>query len=182
MTQQYSYEDINLRGLMIGLIAASVAATLGLIAALSFHAVTIIAIRWYLLALGAFAIIALYRVIARTYPIRGRSAFDRALESEKITPDRPERLQDLERQVYLAHIDSSEFHYRLVPRLREIASYRLASRRSVALERAPVAARALLGDQVYDLLWPVEDKSIDRRGPGVAVGELQAMLRAIEEL
>ncbi len=182
MTQQYGPENINVRGLIIGLIAASVAATLALIGVLSFLGMTIIAIRWYLLALGAFAVIALYHVIARTYPRRRRSAFDRALEPVTVEHERPERLQALERQVYLAHIDSSEFYYRLAPLLRDIASYRLTSRRNVPAERVPAAARALLGAQIYELLWTVEDTSIDRRGPGIDMGELQAILQAVEEL
>lgn len=179
---RYYWPGVRMRGLVIGFIAAAVAATLALIAALALHAVTTVAIRWYLLALGVFAIIALYRVIAGSYPVHGRSAIDSALENEPIVPDRPERLQDLERQVYLAHVDASEFHYRLAPLLRELVSYRLASHRSVPSEGIPAAARTLLGADIYDLLWPGKDKPVDRRGPGIDVRRLQAIVRAVEEL
>lgn len=182
MTRQYHSESINPRQVAIELIAAFVAATLALLAVISFRGVTILVIRWYLLALGAFAILALYRVIAGSSPLRGRSAFDRALEPTTLDTDRPERLQDIERHVYLAHIDSSEFHYRLAPLLREIASYRLASHRSVPAEQVPTAARALLDRHIYDLLWPGEDKPTDRREAGIKVNDVKAILQAVEEL
>jgi hypothetical protein len=97
-------------------------------------------------------------------------------------PARPDQLVALERLVASAATSPLQVHAYLRPLLAEIASRRLAAR-GQALERMPgPAARALLGDRLWDIVRPDRPFPEDRYGPGVAPQELRAMLEALERL
>jgi hypothetical protein len=77
---------------------------------------------------------------------------------------------------------SFDFHYRLRPRLREIASARLSSRRGILLDASPDAARSALGDETWELLRADRPAPEDRRAPGLATTELRAVVDSLEAL
>lgn len=184
MTRPLTYDDRNVRSTAAGLLVASVAATLALTAIVSLRpAAATAALQWYPLALGVFAIVGIYRIIAGAYPTRSRTAFDRAVDRERhVSPERPERLEALEGYVRVAQIDSAGFRMRLLPVLRATASYRLASRRRITVDTQPAAARHALTPDIYDELWGPDNDVRDRRGPGANLSQLTALLHALEEL
>ncbi|MER3486147.1 MAG: hypothetical protein C4345_09425, partial [Chloroflexota bacterium] len=70
-----------------------------------------------------------------------------------------------------------EFQARLRPSLRDIAAQRLATYRSIDIDAEPDDARAMLGEKVWALL-----EMREQDGPGIALGELQMVVDALESL
>jgi hypothetical protein len=83
----------------------------------------------------------------------------------------------LERQVVLAtgEAGSSELHYMLRPVLRQIAAHRLAVQHGIDLDGQPAQARALLGDELFDLMRADRPKPEDGNGPGLPLEDLRDM-------
>ena len=73
-------------------------------------------------------------------------------------------------------------HYRIRPELREIAAYRLSSRRGIDLDGEPDAARRLLGPEAWELVRPDREPPADRLGPGSSLRELAAAVDALERV
>ena len=75
-------------------------------------------------------------------------------------PARPERppvprtLAQLENAAALAVADPLDLHVRLRPHLRRLAEELLETRRGVVLDDEPEQARALLGDETWELVRP----------------------------
>jgi hypothetical protein len=113
---------------------------------------------------------------------RGGSPFDAALRTRRQAPEPPEELDRVRRLLVLAAASGTHAHTRLRPRLRRVAADRLAWRHGVRLDAEPDAARRLLGERAWALLRPDAPPVDDRfaRGPGIA--EIDAAIRALEEL
>jgi hypothetical protein len=77
---------------------------------------------------------------------------------------------------------SFDLHYRLVPRLRSIASGLLESRRRIALERQPEAARAALGETTWSLVRLDRAAPDDRLARGIPPAELARVVDSLESL
>ena len=109
----------------------------------------------------------------------------RSLRRGKTAPagaPRPQQLVALERLVSTAGPSAVAAHAYLRPVLVEIVSHRLVAR-GQTLGRMPEATgRALLGDQLWDIVRPNRPFPEDRHGPGVAPQELGAMLEVIRRL
>ena len=69
-------------------------------------------------------------------------------------------------------------HVRLRPLLAEIAMARLGRRRMLT----NAEARALLGDELWDLVRPDRPWPNDPRGPGLSLAELTQMTERLEQL
>jgi hypothetical protein len=128
----------------------------------------------YLFAVGASAVAGLLVAIADALP--------RAEPSLPKRPPRPQRLVQLEsiqRVLDLAEHSSFDRHHGLRRIVREIAAARLA-RHGVGLDRQPARARALLGEQAWELA--------DRESPpgrlerGRSQDELRAIVDALEAI
>jgi hypothetical protein len=104
--------------------------------------------------------------------MRGRAA----------TTSEPVELRRVERELELGIANAASAHYRLLPRLRAAAAARLASRHGVELERRPDAARALLGEEAWELLRPDRPEPVDRFGPGVPRATVAALIERAESL
>jgi hypothetical protein len=65
---------------------------------------------------------------------------------------------------------------RLLPLLREIATARLGFEPA----RSPERARALLGDDAWELLRPDRPVPVDRNAPGVTQRQLERCIEALE--
>ena len=74
----------------------------------------------------------------------------------------------MERELVLGSADADHAHRRLLPLLRGTAAARIAARHGFELERRPDAARALLGEDVWELLRPDRPEPEDRHAPGRA--------------
>jgi hypothetical protein len=136
----------------------------------------------YLLFLGALALLFLVGVTATALPRAGRSRLEQALQRRARPDVRPGALAGLERKVLLATETSFEVHYRLRPILREIAGYRLSSRRGIDLDQDVEAARTALGPQAWELVRPDREPPADRLGPGRPLAELSAAVEALERV
>ena len=88
----------------------------------------------------------------------------------------------MEREIVLGSADADHAHRRLKPLLRGIASARIAARHGFELERRPEEARALLGEDVWELLRPDRPAPADRDAPGVPRKAIVAAIERIEAL
>jgi hypothetical protein len=164
----------------IGVAVVSTTAVLGI--ALALHPLTgerLLAI--YVLVLAAVALAALTR-IARPPAARELSRFETALRARAARPLRPPELVRTERELTLGMASAGHLHFRLLPLLRDAAAARLASRHGVELHRRPESARALLGDETWELLRPDRPDPDDRNAPGLPFARVEALVERLEAL
>jgi hypothetical protein len=109
-----------------------------------------------------------------------RSPFEREPEP----PEEPEPIPELDRidrTVVLGAANEFDLHYRLRPLLRKLAAERLLAKRGIDLDREPDRARALLGDELWELVQP--DRKLGRRtGPGLPPSLLAVHVTRLEQL
>ncbi len=96
-------------------------------------------------------------------------------------PDRLRQLEALEHATGFALATAFDVHYRLRPHLARIAAHRLASR-GVRLEMQPVRARALLGDEAWELVRPDRPAPDNRGGSGLPAARLRRVVEALDGL
>ncbi len=150
----------------LGVVAAFVPGRLG------------IAVRIYALVLCgaalALALSALRRVYPAETPLRSRA--------KAPSPQRhpPFSLGRIEHEAALGVAGSFDLQYRLVPRLRSIATGVLASHRRVSLDEQPAAAREILGEATWELVRPDRPAPEDRLGPGLPAQELGRVVDLLE--
>lgn len=162
------------------LVAPVVVATVGLAIALGLRPISVREIvAAYVLALAAIVLLALAR-LARTEDEweRAVSELERALAPHKVVRTRPADLIRTERDLVLSSASAGELHVRLLPELREVASARLAARGSGDLAHA----RALVGDDAWELLRPDRPAPADRSAPGPPLRRIASLLDAVERL
>ena len=138
-----------------------------------------LAVRVYALAACAvalgFGIVWLHRVYPPTSPLRDRS---------QARPDRarPTALTRLENEVVLGVAKAFDLHRRLAPRLRSLAQGLLASRRGVSLDAQPTRARAILGEETWEVVRPDRPVPSDRRAPGIPRKSLVSVVESLENV
>jgi hypothetical protein len=108
--------------------------------------------------------------------------FEQALRGRKQAVSQPEELLRMERELVLGVADADHAHRRLLPLLRAAAAARLSARHGIELERRPEAARALLGEDVWELLRPDRPEPENRHAPGVPQERLAAVIDRVESL
>jgi hypothetical protein len=108
--------------------------------------------------------------------------FEQALRKRKPTSPQPEELLRMEREIVLGSADADHAQRKLLPLLRDIASARIAARHGFELTRRPEAARALLGDHVWELLRPDRPEPGDRHAPGLPPESVVAVIERVEAL
>jgi len=137
------------------------------------------AVRIYALLLCAVALLlvlaALRRAYPRVTPLRHGSGKRRSVQ-------RPGSLARLEHLAALGVAGSFDFHHRLRPRLRTIAQGLLSTRRRISLDAQPDAARAVLGDEAYDLVRPDRPPPEDRLARGLPAAELERVVGSLERV
>ena len=111
-----------------------------------------------------------------------RPRFEAALRRRKPAPSQAVEFLRMERELTLGMADADHAHRQLLPLLRGAAAARLAARHGIALERRPEAARALLGDDAWELLRPDRPGPEDRHGPGLKEEQVAAVIAAVESL
>ena len=112
-----------------------------------------------------------------------RPGFERAaLMSEPVGEGLPEALQKLDALLNGVVAGARDMHVGLRPVLRDIALDRLHTQRGIDLDRSPEAARALLGDQLYDIVRPDRRPTQDRGSAGVSPKVIDSMVTALENL
>jgi hypothetical protein len=103
----------------------------------------------------------------------------------RMRPARPEpvrSLAQLENEAVLGIDDALDLHFRFRPHLRLIAAGLLEGRHGVVLDDEPSRARALLGDETWELLREDRPVPVDRRAPGLTVDALERVVLSLERL
>jgi hypothetical protein len=128
--------------------------------------------------------IALYVIVRdrRDGTSRQASRFEGALRRPKRPRTEPAQLLRMDRELGLGVSSAWHAENRLLPRLRAVAAARLVSRHGIELDRRPDAARALLGDDIWELLRPNRPVPEDQNGPGVAHDRVVAVIERLETL
>lgn len=176
-------QRLRIRKLALRFATGVAGATLALGAVVFFFRGQIaVAVHWYAIAIGVMLVGALDRLTAGAYPVLRRSVLDRAWGRRPEPAERPERLRELKHDVSFACANALDFRYRLRPFLRHQAAQRLMMYRSIDAEAEAEAARAALGEEVWETLWPPDEQPLDRRGPGIDVGTLSRVVEALEHL
>jgi hypothetical protein len=130
--------------------------------------------------LGALGAAACLVALAVCLPADQR-VFESGLRPRMRTDVWPAQLVRLERIVQWSGSGAVDAHTRLRPVLVEIAEARLA-RRGLRLERDVAEARRLLGPKAWELVRPERPAPRDRDAPGIAAGDLEEILDALEAL
>lgn len=110
------------------------------------------------------------------------SRFEQALRGRKPAASQPEELLRMDRELVLGSADADHAQRQLLPLLRATAAARIGARHGFELERRPEAARALLGDDVWELLRPDRPEPKDRHGPGIPRERIVAAIERVESL
>jgi hypothetical protein len=156
-------------------------ATVSLIVLLQIHTLsTSRALAIWVVIVASLALLLLVRQ-SRPGPKRA-SRFETAMRGTVTKTSVPVELERIERELELGIANAASAHHWLLPRLRAAAAARLASRHGVELERKPEAARALLGDEAWELLRPDRPEPADRFGPGVPRETVTAVIGRVESL
>jgi hypothetical protein len=135
----------------------------------------------YELAVGAVVVWALVRRL-RSLDAEpdARSPFERRPEDVE-EPAATADLDRIDRLVVLGAASSFDFHYRLRPLLRELASAKLHADHGIELDHEPERARRLLGDEVWRLVR--RDRELENRaGPGLPPADLERLVTRLEAL
>lgn len=161
----------------------AVAVTLPLMVVLALRLPSLgLAVRLWLVALGAIAIAALVErsvagvVVADPQAGRLRRGWWRRPPAERVRP-----LEELERAVEFSLATAFDVHYRLRPHLQRVALDRLAAR-GVSLDMQPGRAQALLGRELWDLVRPDRPEPEDRAGPGLPLAVVRRVVERLDEL
>ncbi|HEU6446432.1 MAG TPA: hypothetical protein VFL61_15370 [Gaiellaceae bacterium] len=133
----------------------------------------------YVLALGGIAVVRLVGLTRRRLQPGERSEFEDALHRQSRRPVRIAERDKLAREVQLGTQTAFDLHYRLRPTLVEIARNRLAGR-GVSLESE--RARAILGDEAWEVLRPDRPAPRERNAPGIGAAELERLVGSLERI
>lgn len=136
----------------------------------------------YVLVLAAIALAGLTRVARSGSDLPPPSTFEAALAVRRVDRTRPPELVRTEREITLGVSSAAHLHQRLLPILREAAAARLSAGHNVDLERRPDAARALLGEDTWELLRPDRPQPLDRNAPGISMRRLRDAVSTLESL
>jgi hypothetical protein len=136
----------------------------------------------YLLVIGGLAGLTALAAARFAQAEAGPSQFERALRRRWPRAKRPERLEQLERQVALASESAFDLHFRLRPTVVTIASERLWNRHGIDLEAHPDRARSVLSPEVWDLVRPDRPPPANRLAHGPGSAELGVVVDALERI
>lgn len=134
----------------------------------------------WIVLLTAIALRELVRSLDRSD--ESKSSFEAALRQRRNPPPETPAFAGMERELDLSAATAEYAHRRLFPLLRAAAAARLALRHGIELERRPVLARQLLGEQTWDLLRPDRPEPPDRHAPGPQRDEIAAVIARLEAL
>jgi len=135
----------------------------------------------WLLVVLVIALLALLRLVHATYP-RQPSPFDASLRRPQVPAERPLALTRLEREVSMAGTSAFDLHARLRPTIAELAAELLSARRGIDLARDPDRARAVLGDDAWELVRRDRPAPAERHAPGLDEAALARVVVALEHV
>jgi hypothetical protein len=131
----------------------------------------------YLLALGMVGIAVSLRAVRRPH---GKSPFEAALAARPVRPGRLRSLERVEHDCIQGLANPVDLHRRLRPILREIAAQRLTAGHGIDLDGRPEAARALLGEEIWELVRPDRPHPDELTASRLDAAGLRRVLDALE--
>jgi hypothetical protein len=134
----------------------------------------------FVLALGALVLLVLVEATRTARRPDPRSRFDQAFEPRADLHERLPELARGEREVALGTARAYDLYRRLRPTLREVAAHRLATRRGIDLDRSPEEARAVLGEEAWEVVRPDRRPPEDRFAPGLPIAALGRIVDRLE--
>jgi hypothetical protein len=137
-----------------------------------------LAVDLFLLLIAAGAVVALVRALSAVAP---RASSHRPARAPRMT-QRLAELDRTERAVLLSASTAFDVHYRLRPMLREIAAQRLATRRGLSLDVDTEAARAVVGEETWELVRPEREPPELRFAPGITAPQLREVVAVLERI
>jgi hypothetical protein len=137
-----------------------------------------LAVDLFLLLIAAGAVVALVRGLSAVAP---RAPTHRRTHAHRPT-QRLAELDRTERAVLLSASNAFDVHYRLRPILREVAAQRLASRRGLSLDDDTRAARAVVGEETWELVRPDREPPELRFAAGIAAAQLREVVTVLERI
>jgi hypothetical protein len=156
--------------------------TLALLAVLAFVPGRIeLAIRVYALVLCGVALALMVAALRGAYP-RATPLRRRQSGRGQAPRDAPAMLARLEQEVALGAAGSFDLHHHLRPRLRTIAAELLTARRRISLDGDRPEARALLGEEAWELVRRDRPPPADRLARGAAPEVLDRVVASLERL
>ena len=135
---------------------------------------------WLLVVLG-LGLLAFLVVVQAAFP-RTASPFTASLRRPQAAAERPAALVRLEREASMAGSAAFDVHYRLRPTVTELAAELLSARRGVDLDRDPERARAVLGDDCWEIVRPDRPQPAERLGAGIDQTTLDRVVTALERV
>ena len=118
--------------------------------------------RVYALLVCAAALVVVLRALRRGYP--------------------PQGLARIEHEAALGVAGAFDLHFRLRPRLHDIAAGLLQARRRISMDDEPGGACAVLGDATWELVRADRPPPEDRLGRGIPPAELIATVDSLERI
>jgi hypothetical protein len=162
---------------------SAIAATVVLVVLLSVPKVsTARALAIWVVLVTALVLLSLIRDSRHYRGPKPASRFEEALRGRKHVASQPVELLRMDRELVLGSADADHAQRRLLPLLRATAAARIGARHGFELERRPEAARALLGEDVWELLRPDRPEPEDRHGPGVPRAHIASVIERVESL
>ena len=140
------------------------------------------ALRAYILLLAGFGLVHLLLALQASQPPAAPSPVDLALQPVVHRASPVEEIERLQREVVIAQTTAFDFHFRLRPTLRRIASELLRSRRGIELDGDPDVARLALGDETWELLRSDRESPDERFGPGIDIVALRRVVASLEAI
>ena len=135
----------------------------------------------WLVVVTATGLLALVAALGRTRP-RPAPVFDDAAHTRNEQGLELPGLARLGRELSMATGSAYDLHVRLRPTVRELARGLLSRRHGVDLDREPERARQLLGKDTWELVRPDRPFPAERRGGGLALAEIDRIVRSLEGL
>jgi hypothetical protein len=135
----------------------------------------------YLLYAGALVALAAARISRLAFP-SPRGTVPTVLAPRPAGYAHPESLSVMEDDVALAQAGGFDVHFRLRPRLREIAAAGLAVQSGIDLDRQPERAREKLSPETWELVRPERPRPEREETVGIDTASLAAVVDELERI
>lgn len=139
-----------------------------------------LAARIYALLVCVVVLSLALEALLRAYPAASRLRRDGRGADSRRRP--PQSLVRFEQEAAIGVAGAFDLHYRLRPRLRDLALHLLDTRRRVSLDRHGDEARLILGDTAYELVREGRPPPEDRLARGLTPAALDDVVRSLERV
>jgi hypothetical protein len=139
-----------------------------------------LAIRIYALAVCGVVLLLALVALLRASPAAARLRPPKRRPEPSRRP--PQSLTRLEQEAEIGVAGAFDFHFRLRPRLRDLAGDLLDTRRRISLDGQPEAARAVLGDETWELVREDRPPPEDRLARGLTPATLGRVVDTLERV